>query len=92
MQYLHFVKNENKFYIAIEDGKASWVSFLNIVKIVFKTLTNERSHNTNYKICGLEHLICDDVSIVPLYFSYILERTLVIISLCNSLLLHTKYF
>lgn len=71
MQYLHSVKNENKFYTAIEDGKAPWVSSLNIAKIAFKALTNEKPHNTNYRVCGPEHLTCDDVSTFRLHIPYV---------------------
>ena len=62
MQYLHSVKNESKFYTANGDGKAPWVSSLDIAKVVFKVLTDEKPHNTDYRVLGPEQLTCDDVS------------------------------
>ncbi|GAB0138828.1 agroclavine dehydrogenase [Epichloe bromicola] len=56
------IKNENKIYSAAGDGKLPFVSVADIARVAFRTLTDEKSHNTDYVLLGPELMTYDQVA------------------------------
>ena len=67
MQYVNDIRSESKFYTAMGNGKAPWVSVNDIAKVAFKALTDDKPHNTDYRVTGPEQLTCDEVSRAATY-------------------------
>lgn len=55
------IKEQSKIYTACADGKIPWISADDIAAVGFRALTDEKSHNTDYRILGPELLTYDDV-------------------------------
>lgn len=59
----HFptIKDEGKIYTAHGDGKVPFIAAADIAAVAFRALTDEKSHNTDYRVLGPELLDYDDV-------------------------------
>ena len=51
----------NKIFTACEDGEIPFISADDIADVAFKALTDEESHNCDYKVLGPELLTYDQV-------------------------------
>lgn len=60
--HLRGVRDESKVYSATGNGKIPWVSADDIAAVAVRTLTDEKSHNTDYLVLGSELLSYDEVS------------------------------
>lgn len=67
----HFasIKDEGKIYTASGDGKVPFIAALDIAAVAFRALTDEKPHNTDYRVLGPELLTYDNVC--RLFHSYI---------------------
>ena len=48
-------------YTACGDGKIPFVSATDIAAVAFRTLTDEKPHNTDYRVLGPDLLTYDEV-------------------------------
>lgn len=55
------IKGESKIYTACDDGKIPFVSTKDIANVVFRALTDEKPHNTEYRVLGPELLTYNQV-------------------------------
>jgi festuclavine dehydrogenase len=55
------IKAEGKIYTACGDGKIPFISATDIAAVAFRALTDENSHNTDYRVLGPELLTYDEV-------------------------------
>ncbi|KAI9718696.1 MAG: hypothetical protein M1812_003870 [Candelaria pacifica] len=56
------IRAESKFYSATYDGKIPFVSAHDIAAVAFRTLTDSKPHNTEYRVIGGELLTHDDIA------------------------------
>ncbi|OSX68124.1 hypothetical protein POSPLADRAFT_1043265 [Postia placenta MAD-698-R-SB12] len=56
------VRDEGKIYTACGDGKISFVSASDIAAVAFRPLTDEKPHNTDYRVLGPELLTHDEIA------------------------------
>jgi uncharacterized protein YbjT (DUF2867 family) len=60
-QHHESIKKEGKIYSACGDGKVPFVSAGDIAAVAFRALTDEKTHNTDYRVLGPELLTHDQV-------------------------------
>ena len=58
------IKDEGKIYTACGDGRIPFVSAFDIAAVVFRALTDEKSHNTDHRILGPELMTYDQVCLI----------------------------
>lgn len=56
------IKDEGKIYTACGDGKIPFISATDIAAVAFRTLTDEKAHNTDYRVLGPELLTHDEIA------------------------------
>ncbi|EED79990.1 predicted protein, partial [Postia placenta Mad-698-R] len=56
------VRDEGNIYTACGDGKISFVSASDIAAVAFRALTDEKPHNTDYRVLGPELLTYDEIA------------------------------
>ncbi|KAJ9642050.1 hypothetical protein H2199_005265 [Coniosporium tulheliwenetii] len=61
-QHLATIKDEGKIYTACGDGKIPFISATDIAAVAFHALTDERPHNTDYRVLGPELLTHDEIA------------------------------
>lgn len=59
--YRKSLVDDGKIYTACEDSKIAFVSATDIAAVAFRTLVDEKPHNTYYYIFGPELLTYDEV-------------------------------
>lgn len=72
--HLATIKGESKIYTACGDGKIPFIGVKDIAAIAFHALTDEKSHNTDYKMLGPELLTHDQVLFLDRYFKPLRTR------------------
>ena len=55
------IKGESKIYTACGDGKIAFISATDIAAVAFRALTDEKPHNTDYRVLGPEVLTYNEV-------------------------------
>lgn len=58
---MRLLKKEDKIRSATGDGKIPFVSADDIARVAYRALTDEKPHNTDHVILGLELLTYDEV-------------------------------
>ncbi|KAK1234878.1 hypothetical protein PQX77_001972 [Marasmius sp. AFHP31] len=61
-QFLPTIKNERKIYTATGDAKLAFISAIDIARVAFHGLVDEKPHNTDYRIDGPEALTYDEIA------------------------------
>lgn len=59
--HLFSIKGESKIYTACGDGKVPFIGVTDIAAVAFRALTDEKPHNTDYRVLGPELLTHDQV-------------------------------
>ena len=60
-RHLTTIKDEGKIYTATGNGKIPFIATVDIAAVAFRALTDEKPHNTDYRVLGPELLTHDDV-------------------------------
>ncbi|KAL0068567.1 hypothetical protein AAF712_004282 [Marasmius tenuissimus] len=61
-QFLSTIKAEKKIYTAAGDAKIAFISAIDIARVAFHGLVDEKPHNTDYRIDGPEALTYDEIA------------------------------
>lgn len=65
-EHLPTIRKESKFYTACGDGKVPFIAAADIAAVAFRTLTDEKPHNADYRVLGPELLTFDEVGLPSL--------------------------
>ncbi|KAK1225305.1 hypothetical protein PQX77_011723 [Marasmius sp. AFHP31] len=61
-QFLPVIKDERKIYTAAGEHKIPFISAKDVARVAFHGLVDEKSHDTDHKICGAESLTYDEIA------------------------------
>jgi festuclavine dehydrogenase len=61
-EHLPMIKNEGKLYTACGDGKAPFISALDIAAVAFQVLTDQAPQHSDHRVVGPELLTYDEVN------------------------------
>ncbi|OQU98159.1 hypothetical protein CLAIMM_03983 [Cladophialophora immunda] len=61
-EHLPTIRNENRIYTACEDGKAPFISAIDIAAVAYEVLTCESPQHCDYRLLGPELLSYDEVA------------------------------